>query len=74
MKVNGVQYVRLDSNAPGFDCDNEVGWYYTDEAATTCETDIPFSCVKVSLCGAACDDFKVLSPPTADVTFFCEAG
>jgi hypothetical protein len=74
VKIDGIQYSRLDSTAPGFDCDNSVGWYYTQEATTTCDTDIPFSCDQITLCGAACDDFKLLSPPTADITYFCEAG
>ena len=74
VKVDGVQYVRLDSNSPTFDCDATDGWYYTLESTTTCETDIPFSCDQISLCGAACSSFKALVTPAADVTFFCDAG
>lgn len=68
-----MQYSRLDSTAPGFDCDNSVGWYYTDEATTDCELS-PFSCDNISLCGAACVGFKAQTPPTAEVTYFCNAG
>jgi hypothetical protein len=74
VKIAGVQYLRLDSTTPGFDCEDETGWHYTDELGTTCDTDIPFACDKITLCGAACDAFKAMTTPTADITYFCEAG
>ena len=74
VKVEGVQYVRLDPSTPGFDCDGTDGWYYTQEPTTTCETDVPFSCDEITLCGAACTTFKGLAIPTADVIFYCDAG
>ena len=29
---------------------------------------------QITLCGDACDSFKALPTPTADVEFFCEGG
>jgi hypothetical protein len=71
VQVQGSQYSRLDSTAAGFDCAGTDGWYYTNEPACT---GTPFSCLSITLCGQACDDFKAMSAPSATVEYFCSSG
>jgi hypothetical protein len=59
VQVGGVQYTQISST----DCmNNQPGWYYSTQYT------------QITLCGQACDDFKAMSTPTADVSFFCSAG
>ena len=57
--VDGVLYDQIT----GADCANNVaGWYFSTPYTT------------VTLCGNACDAFKAMATPTADVEFFCPGG
>jgi hypothetical protein len=58
VEVGGMLIPQLDPTAPGFDCDTQSGWYYSSPSVVT-------------LCGQTCDDFKNMSLPTADVTYYC---
>jgi hypothetical protein len=57
--VDGVSYDQVSAA----DCGNSVdGWYYS----------VPYT--QMTLCGNACDAFKALPVPSADVEFFCTGG
>ena len=57
--VNGVTYDLISAA----DCGAAVdGWYYSTQYT------------EIRLCGTACDDFKAMSMPTADVEYFCPGG
>ena len=57
--VAGVLYDQIT----GADCMNNVdGWYYSTQYTA------------ITLCGSACDAFKGMSTPTADVEYFCPGG
>ena len=57
--VDGVSYDQISAA----DCANNVdGWYYS----------VPYT--QLTLCGTACDEFKALATPEADVEYFCSGG
>ena len=57
--VDGTGYDQISAA----DCANDVdGWYYSVQYT------------QITLCGNACDSFKALPTPTADVEFFCSGG
>ena len=57
--VNGATYDQIT----GADCMNNVdGWYYSIQYT------------QLTLCGTACDEFKAMATPAADVEYFCTGG
>ena len=57
--VDGVSYDQITAA----ECQaNQAGWYYSTQYTA------------ITLCGAACDEFKLLPTPTADVEYFCSGG
>jgi hypothetical protein len=59
VSVQGVQVGQITATECAM---GTSGWYYSTQYTT------------ITLCGAACDDFKALSVPTAQVDYFCTAG
>jgi hypothetical protein len=57
--VNGATYDQITAA----DCMNNVdGWYYSIQYT------------QLTLCGTACDEFKAMATPEADVEYFCTGG
>ena len=57
--VDGTSYDQITAA----ECQaNQTGWYYSTQYTA------------ITLCGTACDEFKLLPTPTADVEYFCSGG
>jgi hypothetical protein len=57
--VDGTSYDQITA----MECqNNQTGWYYSTQYTA------------ITLCGTACDEFKNLPVPSADVEYFCTGG
>ena len=57
--VDGVSYDQITAA----ECMSNVdGWYYSVQYT------------QITLCGTACDEFKAMATPEADVEYFCTGG